>query len=266
MAKWHRDSPDIHQEFAQAEGDVEFTTDGTCVNTQDGWKEVKTGIFSKRHRGEPVHPDQWEDRNLPSPQASIAFAAVETKDQFRKRWGQLYRRLNLKKIEVTVVADGAPWIWDAASLEFNKMEGVLDIYHALEHLCTTGKILYGQESKKYDEWKEETKLELLWYGYEGVEHRLKEELSHSRDKEGEKSVRLLIKYLESYREHLCYAKRLAEGRVIGSGQIEGACKNLIGHRLKQTGARWKLGNLNKMASLCAVLYSNHWSTYWNSIV
>ena len=66
------------------------------------------------------------------------------------------------------------------------------------------------------------------------------------------SVESLLEYL---RKH---AGRLAEGRVIGSGLIEGACKNLVGRRLKQTGACWRLERANRIAVLCAALYSNQW--------
>ena len=64
-------------------------------------------------------------------------------------------------------------------------------------------------------------------------------------------------YLENNRDRLCYAVRLAEGRVIGSGQVEGACKNLIGKRLKQTWAEWKVDRLNRMATICTVRYGKH---------
>jgi hypothetical protein len=64
-------------------------------------------------------------------------------------------------------------------------------------------------------------------------------------------------YLASHAYHLNYAARLADGRSIGSGQVEGACKNMIGRRLKQTGARWRVRRVNRMASLCSLLYSNH---------
>ena len=53
---------------------------------------------------------------------------------------------------------------------------------------------------------------------------------------------------------------------IGSGQIEGACKNLIGRRLKQTGARWRPRRVNRMAGLCTVMYTDHWKTYWNTLL
>ena len=57
------------------------------------------------------------------------------------------------------------------------------------------------------------------------------------------------------------AERLMEGRSIGSGQIEGACKNLIGCRLKQTAAKWRVRRLNRMAGLCSIMYSKQWNEY-----
>jgi len=75
------------------------------------------------------------------------------------------------------------------------------------------------------------------------------------DKEKE-SLRLLRGYLESHRE------RLAEGRAIGSDQVEGACKHLIGKRLKQTWAKWKVERLDQMAILCSLKYSKQWEKYW----
>ena len=72
-------------------------------------------------------------------------------------------------------------------------------------------------------------------------------------------------YLAAHACHLNDAQRLAEGRSIGSGQIEGACKNMIGRRLKQTGARWRVRRVNRMAGLCSLMYSNHWNTYWNHL-
>ena len=63
-------------------------------------------------------------------------------------------------------------------------------------------------------------------------------------------------------EHLNYAARLAEGRSIGSGQAEGACKQMIGRRLKQTGARWRVRRVNRMAALSSLIYSDLWSKYW----
>jgi hypothetical protein len=79
-----------------------------------------------------------------------------------------------------------------------------------------------------------------------------------------KALEGLREYLGHHVSHLHYAQRLAEGRSIGSGQVEGACKNLIGRRLKQTGARWRVRRVNRMASLCCLIYSHAWKPYWNT--
>ena len=76
----------------------------------------------------------------------------------------------------------------------------------------------------------------------------------------------LLNYLNPHADHMAYAKRLSLGRSIGSGQVEGACKNLVGRRLKQTGARWKVRRVNRMAGLCCVMYSDNWQNYWNTLV
>jgi hypothetical protein len=55
---------------------------------------------------------------------------------------------------------------------------------------------------------------------------------------------------------------LAEGRSIGSGMVEGACKTAIGLRLKQTGARWRIKRLERMAALCCLGYSDLFDAYW----
>ena len=51
---------------------------------------------------------------------------------------------------------------------------------------------------------------------------------------------------------------------IGSGQIEGACKNRIGRRMKQSGARWTVPNANRVAELCSLTYSAQWRDYWTA--
>jgi hypothetical protein len=40
-------------------------------------------------------------------------------------------------------------------------------------------------------------------------------------------------------------------------------KNLIGTRLKQTGARWKVANIPKLGALCCLTYSDGWLNYWD---
>ncbi len=72
---WHNNAPQAGEKFANSPGEIEFVTDGTCVNTMQGWKEMRVGVFSKRKRGEAAPPEAWDQRTLPVASERHAFAA-----------------------------------------------------------------------------------------------------------------------------------------------------------------------------------------------
>ena len=56
---------------------MEFAVDAGKVNTrEEGWKDLKIGVFQKRPRAQPATPDQWESRTLPEPTARVAWATI----------------------------------------------------------------------------------------------------------------------------------------------------------------------------------------------
>ena len=241
--------------------------DGTIVNTTKGPKEVKVGIISKRKRGKGVPPEQWGNRTrleLPALETSIAFAAVENKETFQERFAywRSWLRLGAKEA-LSALGDGAAWIWNIVREVFGKIKECLDVYHGLEHVSDTGKVLYGDGTAEFKKWYAEATLEFVESGFTMIEKRLDRLEQEERSDKEKEALRSLRGYLENNRERLCYRKRLAEGRAIGSGQIEGACKHLIGKRLKQTWAEWKEDRLDQMAILCALRYSSQWEKYWN---
>lgn len=263
MLQWQRESDAAHQPFVKATGDIEFTTDGTSVNTTEGWREMKIGIFSKRHRAEFATPEQWADRLLPQPHVRLAFVAIEIADRFSSRWRHWMTRLGIRQSsQISVLADGARWIWDRARLLFPDATGVLDIYHGVEHVAGTAKKLYGEETPEATAWTDDGRKALLHGGWPELEMQLAAaRQTHVRPSE-QGSLADLRGYFVPHQDHLNYRQRLAEGRSIGSGIVEGAAKNLVGKRLKQTGARWRVRRVNRMGGLCACIYSDHWGTYW----
>jgi hypothetical protein len=116
IADFRANSPAVAAVFAEAAGDVEFQADAAKVNTTGGWRDMKIGIFARRERGEPATPADWDERHLPAPTTRAAFAAIETIDDFAPRWSQWAARLDITDLtEITVLGDGAEWIWNAAS-------------------------------------------------------------------------------------------------------------------------------------------------------
>jgi hypothetical protein len=136
IAGFRTESPAVAAAFRDAAGDVEFQTDAAKVNTTGGWRDMKIGIFARRERGEPVTPEDWDQRDLPAPTARVAFAAIETIDDFAPRWGEWAARLGIQDLTtITVLGDGAEWIWNAATKQFGNSPQVLDIYHAAEYVA-----------------------------------------------------------------------------------------------------------------------------------
>ena len=264
MAQWQRDAVEAHAPFRSATGDIEFSTDGTNVNTTDGWREMRVGIFSKRHRGELADATNWDDRKLPAPHTRLSFAAVESADRFRSRWAPWAKRLGIDDTsQVSVLGDGAPWIWEGASMHFAGHDGVLDIFHVLEHIAEAAKGLF-REDEAAVAWQDESRDALLCGGWPAMFDLLrstKQDVSRTR---WTNYGQPLHNYLSKRKDQLEYPGRLAAGQSIGSGQVEGACKHMIGRRLKQTGARWRIRRVNRMAYLCALFHADQWKTYWNN--
>ena len=267
MKAWQNSEPEACREFRETDGQTEFTTDGTSVNTLEGWREMKIGIFAKRELGEAATPEQWADRDLPAPATCVAFGAIESSDRFGRQWKQWARRLGvLDTSNVTVLADGAKWIWEEQLNHLPGASGMLDVFHAVQHIAETSRTLFGSGTEKASAWLEQGRMILIRNGWQGISEFIGETRRPLRSKIKRKSLDGLKTYLMSHIDHLNYAERLAEGRSIGSGQVEGACKNMIGRRLKQTGARWRVRRVNRMVGLCANLYSKKWNQYWKSLV
>jgi hypothetical protein len=263
VAKWVDESSEVPKNFIETSGNVEVTIDAAKVNTTGGWRDIKIAIFSKRLFGESVLPAQWDTRKLPDVLVRVAFASVEEKSIFQNRLNHYRCLLRVGSTgDISALGDGAEWIWNIIRDVFGDIRECLDVFHALGHLSDSGKALYKEGTLEYDQWQEATKWELLESGFERIEKRLDELEKGELGKDERESLRKLRGYLENHKTRLGYRERLAEGRAIGSGQVEGACKNMIGKRLKQTGAKWKLERLNEMAVLCAVHYSKLWEMYW----
>ena len=112
-------------------------------------------------------------------------------------------------------------------------------------------------------WLDQARQILLHQGWWGIETFVQTGWSqHSAPQRS--AIDGLRNYLAPHQHHLNYAQRLELGQSIGSGQVEGACKNHVGRRLKQTGARWRTRRVNRMAGLCSLMYSHQWIPYWTA--
>jgi hypothetical protein len=264
IQEWHQAEELAYQAFLKAAGEIEFETDAAKVNTTEGWRDVKIGIFAKRQRGEKATPQEWDSRELPRPTARVAFARVEHVEAFGQRCSDWAERLRVVDTgAVSVLGDGAGWIWDLAEQHLPGAQGLVDIYHACERLDTAAKAVHGEQAEAAERWLDEARQKLLADGWWGLCAQVGQTLTELGEP-ARPAMEELLGYFSKHLGRLNYCARLYAGRSIGSGMVEGAAKNLIGKRLKQTKARWKLGNVQKMAALCCCTYSDSWAHYWTA--
>lgn len=262
IAQWQTTSA-ASATYRNSPGHDEFQTDGTCVNTDAGWKEMRVCVFAKRAAGVAASAQEWATRKVPQPTTRVAYAAITDHDTFAAEWPVLATRLGIRpNAPLDVWADGAKWIWERVNFHFAFARGTLDIYHALEHVSRAAQAQFGAETPASRRWQDQAREALLTRGHVGITHVIDQTRPMAIRAHQREALDRLAEYLRPHAERLNYAERLSTGRPIGSGLIEGACKNYLGRRLKQTGARWLIPNANRMATLGSLVYADQWDDYW----
>ena len=250
--------------FTKAAGEPEFYSDGLKINTTDGWREMRLNLLQKRERATPATPEQWKDRVLPEPSVRLASCCVADSRLTGAMWKQWSRRLGLQDSgELSVLGDGAPWIWEQARLRLSPdAQWCVDIYHVSEHLHACGKAMFG-EGAAAQSWAQERLTELIQLAGPRFIRQLDERIASCANADHVKAMTSLRTYLSGNRDRMWYAQRLAEGKAIGSGAIEGACKK-IGGRLKLNSARWRTRRAERFGALLCLEYTDQLATYWRS--
>jgi hypothetical protein len=247
--------------FAAAEGDVEFLADGVMAPSRDGWRELKLAIYLKRPAGEPATPEQWAARELPGAAAAVAYAALADCEAFAARWGPRAAALGIDPAgPLTVLGDGAEWIWNAAAAQFPAAAQVLDIFHASQHLAAAAAALHG-EGAAAAEWAEAGRRAVLADGWPGLLDHVGAAPTEGRTAAGQAGLDALIGYFAKHTGRLGYFGRLRSGRSIGSGAVEGLARRM-GRRLKVPGRGWCAGNIDGMAALVACVDTPEWDGLW----
>ncbi len=257
-----RDTAPPRAAFAAAAGQVEFLTDGVMAPTRDGWRELKGAIFLVRPTGDPAEPEAWASRELPGPIASVAYAAVADCETFSACWGRRAEALGIDASgPLTVLGDGAEWIWRAAATQFPGAAQVLDIFHACGHIAAAASALHGEATVGAIQWTEAGRRALLADGWPGLLDHIGTSLADDVPSDGQAAIDELIGYFAKHTGRVGYYGRLRSGQSIGSGGVESLARRM-GRRLKVPGRGWCVGNLDGMAALIATVDTPEWDTLW----
>jgi hypothetical protein len=256
---------DLPKAFATEPGDTELHIDAGKVNTPEGWRDVKVAVFAVRERGPSSTSLDYEQRELPVPTVRSVVAAVEEVGAFEVRCQAEAIRLGLTDSTcLSILGDGAEWIWNMADRSFAGAAQLLDVYHAMEHLATVGRA--ALDGSALTDWLNTGRLLLVGDGYCGACEALGQPLPDPAAAERmAAATSSALNYFGGHRERMGYAVRLHRGQAIGSGMVEGTIKELVNLRLKRTGARWLAGRVGAFVELLALSGGVEWAEHWRSL-
>jgi len=240
-----------HKQIPESQGKPErlyIAVDGTTAHEIDGWHEVKVGSI------------YWENERFERSKRYVS--RFENSETFGWHvWLEACRCGFREAKEVIYLGDGAPWIRTEYYRHFGRATFIIDWYHASEHVWDCGKKLFGEGTQATERWVKK-RLDWLW---EGWTRKLMEDLKKQGKKyrtDKRETIESLYRYISANEEQMRYDVFRAKGCDIGSGSVEGACKNVVGKRLKQSGMIWSRLGSSSVLALRVTWLNDRWEQLW----
>lgn len=186
-----------------------------------------------------------------APQQRTRVASVCTAGEFLPLCSGLLRQAGVRLQDTLVaVTDGAPWL---ASLceTMGVHQHILDVYHSSSYLETVMLALGWEDERRDGEHRNWVKGK--WSGRDWLKFHLPEQMNPGWSPEAKTAV----SYLKNRVHIMDYPRYIEQGFPIGSGQIEGMNKQVIGGRMKGSGMRWSRPGAHRMATIRAQLFSRN---------
>jgi hypothetical protein len=204
-------------------------------------RELKLGVFFTQ---DEVDDEGYPIRDRGSSSYIATFEPVSVFTDLVKAEG--IRRGADRVRQLTILGDGAAWIWNLAAATFPEATCIVDLYHAREHLTSLAKSLEFMLGDRYGEWLAARRDDLDYGDIAGIEAAVREfPLQGVRKDETERE----LGYFLNNAPRMRYKWFRSRGLFVGSGVVESGCKAVIGQRLKLSGMRWTVAGADAIATL-----------------
>lgn len=184
--------------------------------------------FLRRGKGEEKRPH---------PCNKVVQATLEGKEAaFQRLQEEVVKRDPLKKKQGVALVDGEHKLRRLMKKYLPWFLIIIDIYHVMEYLWRGAHVFHREGSPEAAIWMNDKLTKLLLGKIKEIIAEFKNLLKSAV---GEKKEQLhkVVTYLENGKQHMRYDIYLKRGYPIGSGVVEGACKNLVKDRMEQCGMR-----------------------------
>lgn len=219
-------------------------TDGVIVlGRKTGKNVVNTQLPQETGEAIEIKTATIFRQEAPSDRLTVAEAC--SADDFLPLLAGMLRAAGVRQDDELIgVSDGAVWIEERFQC-LGVTHHVLDVFHAAAYLDTLLVEMNWSAQQREDErqaWLSGQRDASTWltaYISAPVEQKFSEDAQRA------------LRYLRQRRHMMAYPTYKARGWPIGSGQIEGVNKSVIGDRMKGSGMHWSRSGATGMAALRA---------------
>ena len=232
-----------------------------------GKKKMSTviGIYTieaQKRTAESLLSKEKKEEKRPRPSNKIVQATLEGKEQGAQRLKtEIEKRDPQHKKKGVALVDGEHKLRKLIKSYLPWFLIIIDIYHVMEYLWRGAHIFYKEGSEEATNWMTDKLKKLLIGKVEEVIVELKELFKTSSNNRREQ-LNKIITYLTNGKAHMRYDIYLAKGYPIGSGVVEGACRNLVKDRLEQCGMHWTITGAEAVLGMRSIQINKMTDAYW----
>lgn len=202
-----------------------------------------------------------EDKR-PHPCNKVVQATLEGKERaFKQLKEEVVKRDPEKKKQGVALVDGEHKLRQLMKKYLPWFLIIIDIYHVMEYLWKGAHVFHREGSPEAASWMSDKLNKLLLGKIKDVVIEFKG-LLNTIVGERKEQLRKVITYLENGKQHMRYDIYLKRGYPIGSGVVEGACKNLVKDRMEQCGMRWTIAGAEAVLRMRSIQINKMTADYW----
>jgi len=158
--------------------------------------------------------------------------------------------------QIVFLSDGAIWLEHLRLNLFPNSIGIIDLFHAREHLHKLVDSLRFHKKHTQAQFYDECSHLLDLGDIDGLAALISQKATDSNRAEIDKQLR----YFTDNKEKMRYGLFRAAGLFIGSGVVESACKTIVENRLNGSGMRWTKKNAANVIALRCAIYSGKYNS------